>query len=317
MEKQKTCILIDGNALMHRSFHGVNRGFIPIHDKKPIGMVFGFVSTLLNVIDFFHPDLLIVAFDSREKTFRHDLDPEYKSHRKKAPDEFYDQIPLVHDCLDAFEIPVEIRPGFESDDLIGTLAKKAEKNFKVFILSGDLDFLQLVSDKIRLAKFNGAIANSVFYGPAETHARYGITPEQIVDFKAIIGDSSDNYKGVAGIGPKTAEKLLADFKNLENILKNLEKLPKKIQEKFKRDREYAIHCKKLAKIHTEIPLDFDLENPKNKFKFSPQKTRDFLRKLNFNSLLARYEKLIKNYDQKKSGEQKNSSKKEENQMALF
>jgi len=309
----KTIILIDGNSLMHRAYHGIAKGFIPIWEGIPIGMVYGFASSLLNVIDNFHPDTLLVTFDTKAKTFRHKLDSEYKAQREKAPDDFYAQIPYIDELLTSFQIPTFKMDGFESDDLIGTLATKLSKDAEVKILSADLDFLQLVSDHINLLKFNGKIP--ILYGPAETKARYGIEPSQIIDYKAIIGDSSDNYKGIPGIGPKTASKLLQEYKNLDGIYKHLDDLPNKIKEKFKDHRDKALKCKTLATIKTDIPLDTN--SPK--FEFHEKTTSAFLEKMKFSSLLNRYQKLITNFDQPRPSEQKKNTKKEppEDQMSLF
>lgn len=309
----KTIILIDGNSLMHRAYHGIAKGFIPVWEGIPIGMVYGFASSLLNVIDNFRPDTLLVTFDTRAKTFRHELDEEYKSQREKAPDDFYAQIPYIDELLASFNIPALKLDGYESDDLIGTLATKLAKEGEVKILSADLDFLQLVSDHITLLKFNGKIP--ILYGPAETKARYGIDPDQIIDYKAIIGDSSDNYKGVPGIGPKTASKLLQEFKNLDGIYEHLDDLPEKVREKFQDHREQATKCRKLATIKTDVPLD--LSAPK--FSFQEEITTAFFEKMKFSSLLNRYQKLITNFDQPRHIEQKKDSKKDtlEDQMCLF
>ncbi len=309
----KTVILIDGNSLMHRAYHGIAKGFIPIWEGMPIGMVYGFASSLLNVIDNFHPDSLIVTFDTKAKTFRHELDEEYKAQREKASDDFYAQIPYIDELLTSFQIPTFKIDGYESDDLIGTLATKMSKDAEVKILSADLDFLQLVSDNIALLKFNGKIP--ILYGPAETKARYGIEPSQIIDYKAIIGDSSDNYKGIPGIGPKTASKLLQDFSTLNGIYDHLDDLPIKVREKFNDHKDQALKCQTLATIKTDIHLD----TKDQKFEFHEETTTAFLEKMKFSSLINRYQKLITNFDQPKPSEQKKSSKQErlEDQMSLF
>jgi len=150
----KKFLLIDGYAMMFRAFYAVK--FAPMHNNKPIGAVFGCATTILQAIEQFDPKFLVIAFDAPEKTFRHKMDENYKAQRSKAPDEFIEQIHLVMEMIKTFGISTLIKPGFEADDIIGTLVKKAEKNpIESFILSGDLDFLQLISKKIHLAKFNG------------------------------------------------------------------------------------------------------------------------------------------------------------------
>lgn len=313
----KTIVLIDGNALMHRSYYGVNKGFIPLYEGAPIGMVFGFTSTLLHIIDQFRPDQMFVTFDTKEKTFRHDMDEEYKAQRVKAPDDFYAQIPYVYEMLESFHIPLLLLPGYESDDIIGTIAKRSENKFpdsRIEIMSGDLDFLQLVDDRVRLEKFNGAFP--LQFGRNETVARFGIEPEQMVDYKAITGDVSDNYKGVAGVGPKSAASLLQKYKTLEGIYEHLDELPESLQTKFRNAREDAFHCQKLAQIHTDVPLEIPFEY---KFEFTPESTNAFLEKMKFHSLLVRYQKLIKNFSQTKITEQKIDSGEgaQSEQMNLF
>lgn len=313
----KSIILIDGNSLMHRAYHGVNKGFIPLFEGKPIGMVYGFASTLLHILEQFRPDSIMVTFDTKEKTFRHELDEDYKAQREKAPDDFYEQIPYIFELLESFHIPSLTSPGYESDDIIGTLSQAAAKEgWEVKILSNDHDFLQLVNDQIKLVKFNGKVDQSLVYGAKETFSRYGIYPEQMIDFKAITGDSSDNYKGVGGIGPKTAASLLQEYKSLDGIYENLDQLKPKVREKFEAHKDYVYHCQELATIHTKTPVEYDFSY---QFHFTPTDTEGFLERMKFQSLVVRYQKLIKNFDQPKNKEHKIESEKEasDEQMSLF
>ncbi len=299
----KNLVLIDGNALMHRAYHAVK--FAPMYEGKPIGMVYGFSSMLINIIEIFRPDVLFIAFDTKEKTFRHEMDENYKAHREKADDEFYDQIPLIFECVDHFEIPVLSLPGYEADDIIGTLAVSGSgQGFSVKILSGDLDFLQLASDRIKLVKPNGKIQDSLIYGAEETYARYGVTPEQIVDYKAMVGDSSDNYKGIPGCGPKTASLLLQEYGSLTNIYANLDLLKPKLKDKFETYRNDAFHCQKLARIKLDVPVDYSFDTP---FCFVSDKTLMFLEKMKFVSLVSRYQRVINNYEHSDNVEQKSES----------
>ena len=283
-------ILLDGNALMHRSFHAVK--FSPIYEGKPIGMVFGFASTLLQTIDKFGPTYFITAFDTKEKTFRHEMFPEYKGQRSKAPDEFYDQIPLIHKLLEAFDIPLLRKPGFEADDIIGTLARQYESNSHVFILSGDLDFLQLINPQITLAKFNGS--EPLLFDQDKTFEKLGIYPNQVIDYKAICGDSSDNYKGIPGVGPKTTVDLLTQYKTLDNILQNIPQLKATLETKFLNHREDALFCQKLATIKTDVPLPLKTKTP-----YAPnyKKIIQFLESLNLKALSNRAHNLGKKSDQ--------------------
>lgn len=311
----KKVVLLDGNALMHRSFHAVK--FAPVYQGKPIGMVFGFASSLLQIIDQFRPDFFYVAFDTKEKTFRHKLDANYKAHREKAPDEFYDQLPLIFELVEQFQLKVLKKPGFEADDIIGTLARKAEsQDLETFILSGDLDFLQLISDHIHLAKFNGK--EPLMFDRAKTHEKLGVWPEQVVDYKAICGDSSDNYKGVKGLGPKNCVQLLNDFKTLEGIYENLDQIKSTVREKLETDKENAFHCQTLAQIHLNVPVEFDFSK-KSEFKFFPDTISKFFEQLNFQHLKKRTENLNKKIEQGDDYEQNNDTEKggNEAQISLF
>jgi DNA polymerase-1 len=280
-KEDENLLMIDAHAMMYRAFYAVR--FAPKLGEQDVGMVYGCVTIILQLIEQFTPDYVVVAFDSREKTFRHKMDENYKAHRKKAPDHFYSQIPLVEELIKTLEFPILKVSGFEADDLIGTLAKKAEnKNITSYIASGDLDFLQLMSNKIFLVKFNGK--EPLIFDRTKTFEKLGVYPEQIIDFKAISGDSSDNYKGIPGVGVKTTVQLLTEYKNIDNILKNLENLKPKLREKFEENKDYLLHCQKLATIHLSSPVDYNFEN---KFKFNIKDLLLFLDKMNFFALKKR------------------------------
>lgn len=292
---EKTAVLVDGNAVMHRAFHGLGKHFAPTHNGQPVGMIYGFASILLNAIEHFRPEVLITTFDTKEKTFRHEIDPAYKANRSKTPEEFYEQIPLVYEMLEHFSVPTLKQPGFESDDLIGTLATGAPEQFAVKILSSDMDFTQLLTDQVRLVKLMTQVKNSPEYGPAETFARYGVTPAQMVDFKAITGDSSDNYKGIAGVGPKTAQTLMDNYKTLDGIYENLNAiLSEKIRQKFIDQKEYAYHCQYLAQIKLDVPLVADFTN---EFKFDFERAGDFFRRFDFRALDGRLQRLERKWSE--------------------
>jgi DNA polymerase-1 len=313
-------VLIDGNAIMYRAYYGVNKNFVPTLDGMPVGMVYGFSSILLNIIEFLNPANLVITFDCKEKTFRHDMDEDYKAHRKPAPDDFYPQMPYIEEMVEAFQIPSFKMPGFESDDLIGSLATKFAGNSnldQIYIVSGDLDFTQLVSDKIKLLKVTGKISDSPIYGPAEVMARYGVEVCQMVDFKAITGDSSDNYSGIPGLGPKTAEKLLDKFDSIEGILDNLETVePVKLREKFRENKDYLLHCQKLAAIKTDIEVDYEISR---EFDLNVDSIDKFFEKMGFRALRGRLQRMNKDSVQGFKSVQKSSSKKDtsEDQMSLF
>lgn len=309
-----TLLLLDGNALMHRAYHGIGKGhFIPTYDGKPVGMVYGFASTVINAWHHFQPKQMVITFDSKEKTFRHEIDDQYKAHRSKAPDDFYDQIDLLYEFVESTGLPVWKFPGYESDDLIGSLATYADNQElfeKVYILSGDLDFLQLVNDRVKLAKFAGKIENAVHYGTEETVARYEITPKQMIDFKAIIGDSSDNYKGIPGVGPKTAAQLLNDHNTLDGIYKNLDSLKEQVRDKFIENKESAYHCQYLAAIKIDIPLGVDITQSVD---INEESMISFLERVNFPSLARR----LQNPHLATKQTKKEKPKAEDQQASLF
>lgn len=316
-QNKNSIVLLDGNALMHRAYHGINRGFVPVWNTMPVGMVYGFASTLLSTLEYLRPEKIIVAFDTKEATFRHKIDTQYKAQRTPTPNDFYEQIPLVEELLTAFQIPILKSPGFEADDICGTLATQgAHKNMDAYIVSGDLDYTQLVNEHIHLVKLNGKIDQSPLYGPAEVQARYGISPAQMVDFKALVGDSSDNFKGLSGCGPKTAAQWLQKWNTLENIFQKKEELSPLWKEKLTTEEAYVRQCKTLAKIKTDLELPFDWEKT---FVLMDASINTFFEKLKFQSLSGRLLKLNKKIEQGFPIEQKKESKKsnQDEQLSLF
>ena len=286
-------VLLDGNALMHRAYYGVGKGqFIPIHNNMPVGMVYGFISTFLHVWRELEPTWLVITFDTKEKTFRHELDENYKAQREKAPDDFYAQIPLLYDFLSAAQIPYAKAPGFESDDLIGCLTHKARKTNLfdwIFIVSSDMDFLQLVDKKTQLIKLNGNMRKIEAFGVEETLSKLGIRPDQVIDYKALCGDSADNYKGLEGVGPKTASQLLQRYETIEGIYAVLEDLPEKLQAKFHTQKDVVLHCRTLATILEDCPVEMPFHQP---YTLNQKGGEDFLMNIGFPSLLTRWKKLF-------------------------
>jgi len=269
----------------------------------------------MQAIEQFGPEKIVVALDAPEKTFRHELDPEYKAQRTEAPDEFIAQIDLVKDLIKAFNIPLLIKPGFEADDIIGTLVTQAD-DYHSYILSGDLDFLQLVSDRITLAKFNGK--EPLLFDRQSTIEKLGLPPEQVIDYKALCGDSSDNYKGLPGLGPKGASKLLAEYPTLEAIYQNLEHLPEKQRAKFEEHKDYVQHCQYLATINKEVALEVTPDSLE-KYEVPTQSIVEFFDMVGFRTLASRAQNLNLKSVQNKSDEQKKVSKKvsDEGQMSIF
>lgn len=290
--KQKL-VLIDGNALIHRAFHAVP----PLTTQKGelVNAAFGFTSVLLKAIKDLSPTHILVAFDLKAPTFRHKLYKEYKATRKKAPDELYQQIPLVHQIVETFNIPAFELKGYEADDIIGTLSKKV--NIDNVIVTGDMDALQLVDNDTRVYTLRKGVQDTVIYDETGVKDRYELTPEQLIDYKGLRGDASDNIPGVPGIGEKSATTLLKEFGDLDNLYKKLEaknweleieglRGGKGVAKKLKENKEQAFLSKKLGTIVTNVPLEFDLAKCELK-DFDRSKMVKLFQELGFKSLLAR------------------------------
>ncbi len=307
-----TLLIVDGNGLMHRAFHALP----PFKTAKgvPTQVVYGFFSILYKSIADFQPTHVLVCFDTPAPTFRNALHKEYQSQRPKIADDFITQIPMVKTALDAARIVHVELDGYEGDDVIGTAAKKAEeKGFSVLILSGDKDMMQLVNDHISTVTPDIGFSTTKVYTPSAVIEKMGIPPNKIVDYKALAGDPSDNYKGAGGIGPKTAQKLLLEFGSVEGILNNIDKLPEgKIKQNIRNSIEDIKMGKKLATIVTSAPVAIPLEDTKWVGFIEP--LREKLLEFEMYSLIARlFPKLKKKVETKKQKEEINNK----DQMSMF
>lgn len=278
-------ILIDGNALLYRAFYAVPR----LTTKKgiPTGGIYGFTRIIMKLFQEQKPNYAACAFDKGKKTFRHKQWEKYKVTRPETPHELALQIPLAQKILKGFRIPIFQDEEYEADDILATLAKKAEQSgLTTDIFTGDKDILQVVSDYIRVVQFKKGISQTKIFNPRSVEETYGIAPEQIADYLSLVGDVSDNIPGVAGIGPKTATKLLQEFGNTEKILLNLDKIPSKLVEKIKGQEAQVKLSKKLATIITDVPLEFDLESLKIKHPDNETLITIF-KELEFNELIKK------------------------------
>ena len=278
-------ILIDGNAIIHRAFHGIP----PFKTSKGelVNSVYGFASILLNLLNNEKPDYIALTFDLKGPTFRHEQYKEYKATRSKAPDELYSQIPRIKELVKAFRIPIFEKQGFEADDLLGTLAGQAEiQNLLTYIVTGDLDTLQLVSEKTMVYTFARGFSKPLIYDRAKVLDRYGLSPEQVTDMKALQGDSSDNIKGVKGVGAKTTKTLLQKYGNIENLYDNLHEITGSIHNKLKTDKESAFLSKELATIICDVEVELDLDKCRT-HEYDTEKLQSIFTELEFNSLLKR------------------------------
>ncbi len=284
---KKKLVLIDGNSLVHRAFHAFSRAELTSPSGQPTGAIYGFAVMLINIYTKLKPDYIAVAFDTEAPTFRHKEYVEYKATRIKAPQELYDQIPEVQALLESFNIPIFLKDGFEADDIIGTLAKQAPTDINTYIATGDMDALQLVNNHTFIYAPRKSFSDITTYTPEDVFKIKGIKPEQVVDFKGLRGDPSDNIPGVAGIGEITALKLLQEFGTIEKIYKNLDKISPTTAEKLKKDEKNAIKSQGLATIHTDVPIKLDLEKAEA-ITFDKFRVAEFFRRMGFRTL---YEKI--------------------------
>ncbi|MDD5396909.1 MAG: DNA polymerase I [Candidatus Moranbacteria bacterium] len=284
---KKKLILIDGNAIIHRAYHALP----PFTTKKGelVNAVYGFASTLLSVIAEFEPDYVVASFDLAGKTFRHEKFEEYKATRVKGDDELYAQIPRVKEVVRAFNIPIFEKAGFEADDVIGTIAKQIKQNearIETIIVTGDMDTLQLVNDTTSVYTMRRGLSDSLMYDKEKVFARYGLNPDQIIDYKALRGDPSDNIPGVKGIGEKTAVTLLQKYLTLDGVYENIEEIKGAVKDKLVRDKAQAYLSKDLATIALDAPVEFELEKSVLK-DFNRETIVKLFSELNFYSLIKR------------------------------
>lgn len=284
-QDKKTLIVIDGNSLLYRAFFAMR--YLSTTDGQPTNAIYGLTTMLLKVLEM-KPDYVAVAFDTPKPTFRHEAYADYKAHRKAVPDELLAQNDLARELIRAFNIPVIERPGFEADDIIGAMAKDAEEmGLNTVIVTGDLDALQLVTDNVTVMTTVKGVSDTVMYDPAAVMDRFGLTPRQIIDFKSLKGDTSDNIPGVPGIGEKTAVNLLKEYGDLDNILAHIQDMPEgKVKRTLSENIEIAKTSKWLATIVTDLPEklkveDYDAKEPDYSI------LRDLFVRLEFKTMLKR------------------------------
>jgi len=295
-------VFIDGNAILHRAFHALP----PLTSKNGeiVNAVYGFLSMFLKILDDLKPQYIIVCFDKKAPTFRQQLFVGYQAKRPKMADELVPQIAKVHEVLEKATVSIFELDGYEADDLIGTLANQVQsapvrnatqsvtggklkvQSLETIIVSGDRDMLQLVNSHVKVLAPIIGITKMILFDEKMVEEKYGIKPSQIVDYKALVGDASDNYPGVRGIGPKTAASLLKEYGSFENMYKNIRLLPPKIAEKLAADAEQAALAKKLATIVTDAPITLSLENC-SFTNLSFKNLKEEFEKLGFKSLLKR------------------------------
>jgi DNA polymerase I len=289
--------LIDGHALAYRTYFALTSGSssgFRTHEGEPTAGVFGFTSVLLKLLEQEHPEYLAVAFDVG-RTFRDDLFAEYKGTREKMPDELRTQMERIRQIVDAFNIPRLEREGYEADDVLGSVAYSVVKQgLGVKIITGDRDLLQLVNERIIVSLPGKSLAESKDYLPEDVLAYLGVRPDQVVDYKALVGDKSDNIPGVPGIGEKTAITLLAKYDTLEGIYAHLGELSDGVKKKLEAGHDSADLSRKLAQIVTDLDIPIDLERARPEV-FDPAAVEKVFRELEFRLLMARLNGLVKAY----------------------
>lgn len=280
--------------MLHRAWHAIPQ--LNTKDGVMVNAAFGFTSMFLKIISELKPDYICSTFDMRAKTFRHEKFENYKAKRIKQPDELYNQIPIIKEILNSFDVPIFEKSGFEADDLIGTIAEKlrGRKDLGVYIVTGDMDCLQLVGENIKVYTFKRGITEAAIYDDAAVYERYSLKPSQMIDYKALRGDASDNIPGIKGIGEKTAIELLKKFKTIDEIYKQIKKsnFSESIKEKIINGKKDAYFSYELATIDRNVNIDFSLE--KAKWDFSDEgMVYNTFQKYEFRSLLNKIPKFSK------------------------
>jgi len=261
----KRLVLIDGHAILHRAYHAFP-STLKTRRGELVNAVYGFTRIFLAVLEDLEPAYLAVAFDLPQPTFRHQEYVGYQIQRPEMDEELFGQIERVYQIVKALNIPIFTAPDFEADDVIGTLASQAvqnkvhrTKNIEVIIVTGDKDIMQLVNKKVKVYAPRKGFSEPEIFDSQKVKKLLGVTPEQIIDYKALTGDPSDNYPGVSGIGPKTAVELLNQYGDLATIYKNLKKIKPLLAQKLKDGKEDAYLSQKLATIVTKVPLKLNLK----------------------------------------------------------
>ncbi|MFT5876068.1 MAG: DNA polymerase-1 [Clostridium sp.] len=272
---------------MYRAFYALPA--LTNSDGIYTNAVYGFTGMLLKMKEEFEPDYIVTTFDRKAPTFRHEEYKDYKAGRKKMPEELQGQFAIVRELLEKMAIDIFELDGFEADDLIGTLSVFAEKEgLEVFIVTGDRDALQLATDNVKIVINKKGMSEKEIYDRNRIIEDLGVTPTEFIDVKGLMGDASDNIPGVPGIGEKTAYKLIKEYKSIENLLMNIDKVSgKKLVENLTTYSEQAIFSKKLATIITCVPMEMDLDSIKSKEKYDVRAVKDLFHKLQFKSLIAR------------------------------
>lgn len=285
----KKLVLIDGNAILHRAFHAYP-GFTDKNGEL-VNAVYGFCAMFLKILQDQNPNYIVVCFDRPKPTFRKQLYVGYQAKRPKMDDTLVPQIVRIHEVLEKMRVAIFEVDGYEADDLIGTIARQAKEGkldggLETIIVSGDRDMMQLVNSHVKVLMPLVGMTTTTLYDSKKVEEKFGLKPSQFVDYKALVGDASDNYPGVSGIGPKTASNLLKEYETFENLYQHISELPDKIATKLANDAEQAALAKKLATIDTNAPITLDLEKC-DCLQFDKKATLQAFEEFGFKSLIKR------------------------------
>lgn len=281
---KKKLVILDGNSLINRAFYALPP--MITSEGQPTGAIYGFTTMLFKIFQDIEPDYIISTFDKKSPTFRHIEYKEYKAGRKKMPEELAQQIEPLKELLSSFNIGILELDGYEADDIIGTISKKYEApDLEVFIYTGDKDSFQLVSDYTKVMFTRKGITEIDVYDRAAIKAKYGFSPDGIIDLKGLMGDASDNIPGVAGVGEKTALKLLSEYGPLEKVYENIDKITgKKLKENLELHKDEAFLSKRLATIDRNVPIDIDIESTEFD-QYDPKLVKEVFKRFEFRSLM--------------------------------
>ncbi|HEY8921282.1 MAG TPA: 5'-3' exonuclease H3TH domain-containing protein, partial [Candidatus Limnocylindria bacterium] len=284
-DRRPILMLIDGPSIVYRAYFAMMQTPLTTSDGMLVTGIFGFLNIVLRGMQDLKPDYAIVSFDLGKPQFRFDAYPDYKAGRPSMPDDLRAQFPIVRELVTMMGMPIRELEGYEADDVIGTLAlEAAAAGVDTYMVSGDLDGLQLVNDHIRLFTTRMGVANTVVYDEARVMERYGLRPDQMLDYKALKGDTSDNIPGVPGVGEKTAVSLLQQFGSLDNLYEHLDEVKGKLRERLAEHRESAFLSRKVGRIVTDLPVPLELESARTG-RYDRRAVAQRLRELEFRSLI--------------------------------
>lgn len=288
---KESLAVLDGNSLLYRAFYAIPE--LTTKEGVYTNAVYGFLNMLLKIKEDINPNYIVAAFDKSSNTFRHKEYEDYKAGRKKTPPELSMQFPIIREILSKMGISVFELEGYEADDLIGTISVLAEEDgMEVYVVTGDKDALQLATDNVNVVINKKGITEKEIYNRERFIEDFGVTPTQYIDVKGLMGDKSDNIPGVPGIGEKTAFKLIKEYGSIEAVLMNISNISgKKLKESLQEYSEQAIFSKKLATIITKVPVEIPMEQLKTKGDFNNSEVRDMCLKLQFKSLLSKFENI--------------------------